>query len=50
MGLCTDGYAEASSEDFAKTPKPTLKPWGRIRGDVMVKAVGARGWPMNPPA
>jgi beta-lactamase regulating signal transducer with metallopeptidase domain/peroxiredoxin/uncharacterized GH25 family protein len=36
MGLCNDGYAEAYSEDFAKASKLTLKPWGRIRGEVMV--------------
>ena len=34
IALGDAGYADASSEDFAKSDKLILQPWGRLEGDV----------------
>jgi beta-lactamase regulating signal transducer with metallopeptidase domain/peroxiredoxin len=36
IALCDAGYADASSEDFAKSNKLMLQPWGRLEGELKV--------------
>ena len=36
VAICEAGYADASSDEFAKSGKLVLRPWGRIEGGVRI--------------
>jgi hypothetical protein len=36
VAICEAGYADASSDEFAKSGKLVLQPWGRIEGGVRI--------------